>query len=413
MRNNNYRVLKILVKLHFGLKQSDLDIALLHAVRCGYMECISVLLKAGANPNTRDSYDNPPLIMACETGMYYIASMLIDFGANVQLCNGGRSTAMHNAAKWGYLDCVQLLLANDATVNEVDNLWRTPLMLCVKHAKSPEPVVKILIENGAEVNMVGCEKRTVMHYAASRGLAVTLLLESGAIPHLKDCDGNTPMHYAASEGHNNIVKKLLQVGCDPNSLNDQDRTPLHMAAIARDNCCVDLLLLDNAKSTMVDRMGNLPIYYACYYGHIHSVVSLLTANSPLGSFQRGCQKIHANCPLLAALENRHFKIAKLLIIGGSSSKIFSDWVIDQPVEIHDRYAHDLCMLRDFIHRPISLLHTSRLVIRMLIGQSIHKKLERVQLPKLLKEYILMKDLNHNLSDSDRQKTSVSRLVRIL
>ena len=64
----------------------------------GYLfYCITqVLLESGANPDSRDSYDNSALLMACETGSYNIAKLLVDCNASVELHHtAGRGTAMH------------------------------------------------------------------------------------------------------------------------------------------------------------------------------------------------------------------------------------------------------------------------------------------------------------------------------
>jgi len=58
--------------------------------------CTQVLLESGANPDARDSYDNSALLMACETGSYNIAKLLVDYNASVELHHAaGRGTAMH------------------------------------------------------------------------------------------------------------------------------------------------------------------------------------------------------------------------------------------------------------------------------------------------------------------------------
>jgi hypothetical protein len=42
VRRNNYRILKLILKLHSSSKRRDLDVALLHAVKAGYKECAKV-----------------------------------------------------------------------------------------------------------------------------------------------------------------------------------------------------------------------------------------------------------------------------------------------------------------------------------------------------------------------------------
>ena len=43
VRRNNFRILKLLLKLPTGFKKRDLDVALVHAVKAGFFECAKVL----------------------------------------------------------------------------------------------------------------------------------------------------------------------------------------------------------------------------------------------------------------------------------------------------------------------------------------------------------------------------------
>ena len=43
VRRNNFRILKLLLKLPTGFKQRDLDVALVHAVKAGFYDCAKVL----------------------------------------------------------------------------------------------------------------------------------------------------------------------------------------------------------------------------------------------------------------------------------------------------------------------------------------------------------------------------------
>ena len=55
-----------------------------------------VLLDGGADPDARDSYDNTPLLLACETGSFNMSKLLVKYGASVGLQHaGGRGTALH------------------------------------------------------------------------------------------------------------------------------------------------------------------------------------------------------------------------------------------------------------------------------------------------------------------------------
>ena len=69
VRTNRYRLLHILLKFHFGIRQRDLDHGLMQAVKSGHVESCDVLLRAGACANMRDSYENTPLMVACDLGI--------------------------------------------------------------------------------------------------------------------------------------------------------------------------------------------------------------------------------------------------------------------------------------------------------------------------------------------------------
>jgi ankyrin repeat protein len=92
--------------------------------------------------------------------------------------------------------------------------------------------------------------------------------------------GRTLLSFAAREGHEDIVKWLLETG-DPD-IKDRmySRTPLLCAAQNRHEAVVKLLLeTSNAEVDSKDNGGQTPLSYAAQKGH-EAVVKLLreTAN---------------------------------------------------------------------------------------------------------------------------------------
>jgi ankyrin repeat protein len=99
-----------------------------------------------------------------------------------------------------------LLVEHGATIDVKDKRGMTPLMNAAfyKHFD----VVEYLLANGANVNEVGPEKKTALHFAVTnsgRGTeydmkrCVEHLLEAGANVHMSDAYDKFPFDYAASD----------------------------------------------------------------------------------------------------------------------------------------------------------------------------------------------------------------------
>lgn len=67
-----------------------------------------------------------------------------------------------------------------------------------------------------------------LHWASLVGSpdVVRVLIENGADVNLPNADGNGPLHAASFLGHSSVVEILLQSGADPNSLNGDGAPPL-------------------------------------------------------------------------------------------------------------------------------------------------------------------------------------------
>jgi hypothetical protein len=78
-------------------------------------------------------------------------------------------------------------------------------------------------------------------------------------PITTDDEGRTPLHYAAANGHNDIVKFLLEKGQDISQADKVGLTPLHQAAMRAKVSTVELLLSKGANTEAKDANGNTPL----------------------------------------------------------------------------------------------------------------------------------------------------------
>ena len=114
---------------------------------------------------------------------------------------------------------------------------------------------------------------------------VKLLLDSGAVcacgcgadPNDADGDDRTPLMIAAAEGHEQIVKLLLDSGADINKVDEYGETPLFTAAAEGHEQIVKLLLDSGADINKTNEYGETPLYIAAVYGYDQIVKLLLDA----------------------------------------------------------------------------------------------------------------------------------------
>ena len=99
----------------------------------GHLDVASLLLKSGANPNSRDNLGRAPLHRVSQGGHVMlqssleIARFLVNSSADVNLTDNDGCTTLHAAAQSGYRDIAKLLLDSGASLNVQDDDNDTPL----------------------------------------------------------------------------------------------------------------------------------------------------------------------------------------------------------------------------------------------------------------------------------------------
>lgn len=119
-------------------------------------------------------------------------------------------------------------------VNMADEDQRTPLMHAILDSDADAATVRLLIERGAEVNVVdGAQKWTPLHFAARDGSAeiVEVLLDAGALVDAVNVFGNTPLweNIMAPTRDTKTIQTLLQHGANAWKKNKRGDAPIDVA----------------------------------------------------------------------------------------------------------------------------------------------------------------------------------------
>ena len=223
-----------------------------------------------------------------------------------------------SAAQQGNLDAVKQAITNGEDINtksgspsfsfgshgfdkdgsisysEGDN-WTSLIYASVN---GNEPIVRYLLDSGADPNIVDDSGLTAFMYAIFRGktnivsdfasnrkaldfkepkFGITPMMWAclrrdddivSAIltnkPDLTACDndGWTPLHYAAKRGSTNIVKKLIEAGAKTDAVDVSGKTCLMVAAENGNANIVELLIKQGASKSIKSKDGKTALDYA-------------------------------------------------------------------------------------------------------------------------------------------------------
>jgi ankyrin repeat protein len=150
------------------------------------------------------------LIKAVESKKIAAAKFLLDAGADPNSRNSDQQPILHLAVSLAppSVSLVRALLQARADIDSLDDAGNTALILCVADVNLS--VVRALIKHGANVNARNDDGDTPLTNAACWGSRKVLkyLLAHGADIHLADGIGVTAAELARQHGHGAVVELL-------------------------------------------------------------------------------------------------------------------------------------------------------------------------------------------------------------
>lgn len=245
-------------------------------------KAVDALLKAGADPNSRNGLEFTPLHIAVASHQPEVAELLIKAGAKPDAISA-YGTPLTFACETANIQDAKRLLALGAKPDYPRNDGATPLMMAA-HAGMPDLVSELLTYK-IDVDAQDDAGETALSNAARDGWveATKRLLGAAARVDTVNEDGQTPLMEAAMNGHTDVVKLLIEKGSNVNAKDNKGRTAAILAASYGDNADV-LKALSDAKADMAikDSAGRTAADLVKSRGFAQSAAALgMSADAPV------------------------------------------------------------------------------------------------------------------------------------
>lgn len=184
------------------------DTALSASAERGHDKVVTLLLQAGADPNSRNKSSWRPLHFAARNGHAGTVRILLASGANPNASQEEGGTPLHAAAQGDSLEVARILIEHGANINAVFREHFTPIHVAVDCDSLK--VAQLLIDSGVNINEKVSPGTTLLHSAVANGKeeAVEFLLKNGADAYMVGVNGLTPASIAKDLNNSNIRKLI-------------------------------------------------------------------------------------------------------------------------------------------------------------------------------------------------------------
>uniref|UniRef100_A0AAY4CU01 Euchromatic histone-lysine N-methyltransferase 1b n=1 Tax=Denticeps clupeoides TaxID=299321 RepID=A0AAY4CU01_9TELE len=206
---------------NFKMESQNRRTPLHAAAEAGHQEICHMLVQAGANLDMCDEDQRTPLMEACENSHLDTSRYLLRAGASAMHKDAEGSTCLHLAAKLGHYEIVQHLLSTGLIdINCQDEGGWTAMIWATEYKHVD--LVKLLLSRDADINIRDNEENVCLHWAAFSGCVeiAQLLLEARCDLHMvnvhvifirnvnqKNREGETPLECCS---HSSKVWSALQ-----------------------------------------------------------------------------------------------------------------------------------------------------------------------------------------------------------
>ncbi len=248
--------------LHWAVKRKNTDV-------------IDALLQAGAGAETPALKKKAALIAAgCESWNteFFLRNMTsekigecLKAGADPNGRDSGGDTALHNAASTYNTAVISILLKAGADVNAKNKKGETPLYRAVD--RDNPALITALLKAGAGTPALrkkatfiaaGCAAWNTLDFMRSAtSEKISKCLKIGADPNARDKSGNTTLTNAVLGKNPAVITALLKAGADVSAKDKNGKTALQWAVTKQYAAVIDVLLKAGAGTSVLRNKAKL------------------------------------------------------------------------------------------------------------------------------------------------------------
>lgn len=248
---------------------------------------------------------------------------LLASGARLDLCDSSHPVAsdyireIDAACNQG--GCEERLAEEDPGILEEDSPAEITNLHWLAAEGDPDKLAAALEQDKSRLETEDRHGQTPLNLAARLGLApiVKVLLEGGAEVDHADCDGWTALRAAAWGGHTQVVELVLAAGAAVDSCDRDERTALRAAAWGGHADIVTLLLVANADVNRIDCEGRTALIAAAYMGHAEIVEKLLDYNADINHQDSDGRTALSVAALCVPASEGYTKVVNILLERGA------------------------------------------------------------------------------------------------
>ncbi|XP_044005941.1 putative ankyrin repeat protein RF_0381 [Aphidius gifuensis] len=281
--------------------------------------------------------------LACKKSSSEIVKLLIDYGADVNYVDPSlqeRYTCLHMAVESQDKCKIQLLVNEGSFINATAENNITPLHIAAKkrynnlYPHDKNNLLKILLENGADVNAQTNDKKTALYFAAQAGhlSAVQTILEhhpdkniesdSSSVGVAISCDHTNEMKASYFTSQAQHMDMLNDYGLSKLVKNIRSNINSHYANMSCDHSIIVNLLIDYGLTLEPQhKYYKMFIFAAASIGHLKIIENFLTSDSCDVNLSVDPSSKNSTRILHTSIINNHTDISVLLIKHGADVNV--------------------------------------------------------------------------------------------